>query len=80
RPLRNNGIGETPIHYQRAHLSPLSILESPIHLNKNTEWFTYPGVWTAYILIVFFSWLMVLSVLGTSPGIAWTIVHLTHFF
>ncbi|KAB2017040.1 hypothetical protein ES319_D08G132700v1 [Gossypium barbadense] len=52
----------------------------PTDLNKNTEWFTYPGVWTAYILIVFFSWLMVLSVFGTSPGIAWTIVHLTHFF
>ncbi|MBA0554032.1 hypothetical protein Golob_013165, partial [Gossypium lobatum] len=45
----------------------------PTDLNKNTEWFTYPGVWTAYILIVFFSWLMVLSVFGTSPGIAWTI-------
>lgn len=49
-------------------------------LNKNTEWFTYPGVWTTYILIVFFSWLIVLSVFGSSPGTSWTIVHLAHSF
>ncbi|KAK4373896.1 hypothetical protein RND71_004573 [Anisodus tanguticus] len=30
-------------------------------LNRNTEWFTYPGVWTIYIFILFFSWLVVLS-------------------
>ncbi|KAL3499176.1 hypothetical protein ACH5RR_038269 [Cinchona calisaya] len=47
-------------------------------LNRNTEWFTYPGVWTTYILILFFSWLMVLSVFGCSPGLAWSIVHLSH--
>lgn len=52
----------------------------PPDLNKNTEWFTYPGVWTTYILILFFSWLVVLSVLNCSPGIAWTVVHLTHAF
>ncbi|KAE8658541.1 F-box family protein isoform 1 [Hibiscus syriacus] len=54
--------------------------EPTTDLNKNTEWFTYPGVWSTYILIVFFSWLIVLSLLGTSPGTAWTIVHLSHFF
>ncbi|KAL0296390.1 UNVERIFIED_CONTAM: hypothetical protein Sradi_6691100 [Sesamum radiatum] len=51
----------------------------PTDLNRNTEWFTYPGVWTTYILILFFSWLVVLSVFGCSPGIAWTVVHLSHF-
>ena len=51
----------------------------PTDLNRNTEWFTYPGVWTTYILILFFSWLIVLSVLNCSPGLAWTIVHLSHF-
>ncbi|OAY73307.1 ORM1-like protein 3 [Ananas comosus] len=51
----------------------------PADMNKNTEWFMYPGVWTTYILILFFSWLLVLSVLGCSPGMAWTIVNLFHF-
>jgi uncharacterized membrane protein (DUF106 family) len=51
----------------------------PTDLNRNTEWFTYPGVWTTYILILFFSWLIVLSVLNCSPGLAWTIVHIAHF-
>ncbi|KAI3843363.1 hypothetical protein MKW98_001742 [Papaver atlanticum] len=51
----------------------------PPDLNKNTEWFMYPGVWTTYILIVFFAWLMVLSVFGCNPGMAWTIVNLAHF-
>ncbi|CAL5356341.1 unnamed protein product [Camellia sinensis] len=51
----------------------------PTDLNRNTEWFTYPGVWTTYILILFFSWLVVHSVFGCSPGMAWTIVHLCHF-
>ncbi|EPS68280.1 hypothetical protein M569_06491 [Genlisea aurea] len=50
----------------------------PTDLNKNTEWFTYPGVWTAYILILLFSWLVVLSVFGCSAGVAWTVVHLFH--
>ncbi|KAF3522535.1 hypothetical protein F2Q69_00048798 [Brassica cretica] len=48
-------------------------------VNRNTEWFTYPGVWTTYIIIIFFSWLLVLSVFHCSPGMAWTIVHLAHF-
>ncbi|XVF33132.1 hypothetical protein REPUB_Repub17cG0141900 [Reevesia pubescens] len=48
-------------------------------LNRNTEWFTYPGVWTTYILILFFSWLLVLSIFGCSPGMAWTVVNLSHF-
>ena len=46
----------------------------PADLNKNTEWFMYPGVWTTYILILFFSWLLVLSVFGCTPGTAWTVV------
>ncbi|KAL6126342.1 hypothetical protein ACLB2K_074393 [Fragaria x ananassa] len=51
----------------------------PADLNRNTEWFMYPGVWTTYILILFFSWLLVLSIFGCSPGMAWTIVNLSHF-
>ncbi|CAL5331851.1 unnamed protein product [Camellia sinensis] len=51
----------------------------PPDMNRNTEWFTYPGVWTTYILILFFSWLIVLSLFGCSPGMAWTIVNLSHF-
>nr|DAD36197.1 TPA_asm: hypothetical protein HUJ06_006837 [Nelumbo nucifera] len=39
----------------------------------------YPGVWTTYILILFFSWLVVLSLFGCTPGMAWTIVNLCHF-
>lgn len=50
----------------------------PTDLNRNTEWFTYPGVWTTYILILFFAWLVVLSVFGCSPGMAWTTVNLLH--
>jgi len=51
----------------------------PVDLNKNTSWFQYPGVWTIYIFILFFSWLVVLSLLGCTAGTAWTIVHLAHF-
>ncbi|EFJ31295.1 hypothetical protein SELMODRAFT_81257 [Selaginella moellendorffii] len=51
----------------------------PADLNKNTEWFQYPGIWTTYILIIFLSWLLVLSLLGCSVGTAWTIVNLVHF-
>ncbi|XXG77735.1 hypothetical protein AAC387_Pa08g1831 [Persea americana] len=51
----------------------------PPDLNKNTEWFLYPGVWTTYILILFISWLIVLSVFRCTPGMAWTIVNLAHF-
>lgn len=50
----------------------------PTDLNRNTEWFMYPGVWTTYILILFFAWLVVLSVSGCSPGMAWTTVNLCH--
>jgi hypothetical protein len=39
----------------------------------------YPGVWTTYILLLFFAWLLVLSVSACSPGIAWTVVNLAHF-
>lgn len=53
--------------------------EPPADLNRNTEWFMYPGVWTTYILILFFAWLLVLSIFGCSPGMAWTIVNLAHF-
>jgi len=51
----------------------------PVDINKNTEWFMYPGVWTTYILLLFFAWLLVLSVSGCSPGAAWTVVNLGHF-
>ncbi|RID66039.1 hypothetical protein BRARA_D01205, partial [Brassica rapa] len=36
-------------------------------VNRNTEWFTYPGVWTTCILILLFSWPLVLSVFHCSP-------------
>ena len=52
---------------------------APPDMNRNTEWFMYPGVWTTYILIIFFGWLAVLSVSGCSPGMAWTVVNLSHF-
>ncbi|XP_020263636.1 ORM1-like protein 1 isoform X1 [Asparagus officinalis] len=52
---------------------------TPPDVNKNTEWFMYPGVWTTYILILFFAWLIVLSLFRCTPGIAWTIVNLCHF-
>lgn len=51
----------------------------PVDVNKNTEWFMYPGVWTTYILLLFFAWLLVLSVSACSPGAAWTAVNLGHF-
>lgn len=51
----------------------------PPDMNRNTEWFMYPGVWTTYILIIFFGWLAVLSVSGCAPGMAWTVVNLSHF-
>lgn len=51
----------------------------PPDLNKNTSWFQYPGVWTTYILLIFFGWLLVLSVSGCSAGTAWSVTHLTHF-
>ncbi|KAL6993949.1 hypothetical protein U1Q18_012058, partial [Sarracenia purpurea var. burkii] len=52
---------------------------STTDLNRNKEWLTYPGVWKTYILIIFFSWLLVLSIFGCTPGMAWTIVSLAHF-
>uniref|UniRef100_A0A8R7PHS9 ORM1-like protein 3 n=4 Tax=Triticinae TaxID=1648030 RepID=A0A8R7PHS9_TRIUA len=51
----------------------------PPDLNKNTEWFMYPGVWTTYIFILFVSWLLILSIFGCTPGMAWTLVNLGHF-
>ncbi|KAL8170712.1 hypothetical protein V2J09_022516, partial [Rumex salicifolius] len=54
--------------------------EPSAELNKNTEWFSYPGVWTTYILLLFVPWLLLVSLLGCTPGIAWTVVHLLHFF
>ncbi|KAG8374553.1 hypothetical protein BUALT_Bualt10G0007400 [Buddleja alternifolia] len=39
----------------------------------------YPSVWTTYILLLFFSWLVILSVFSCSPDMAWTIVNLAHF-
>lgn len=51
----------------------------PMDMNKNTEWFLYPGVWTIYVLILLLSWLLVFSVFGCTPGMAWTLVNLFHF-
>ncbi len=52
---------------------------TPPDVNKNTSWFQYPGVWTTYILIIFISWLLILSVFGCDAGTAWTVVNLGHF-
>jgi hypothetical protein len=54
------------------------VVQSP-DVNKNTSWFQYPGVWITYILIIFISWLLILSVLRCDAGTAWTIVNLGHF-
>ncbi|KAJ7567770.1 hypothetical protein O6H91_01G006500 [Diphasiastrum complanatum] len=51
----------------------------PPDLNKNTSWLELPGIWTTYILILFISWLLILSVFGCSAGVAWTAVNLIHF-
>ncbi|KAL4193432.1 hypothetical protein AMTRI_Chr06g199330 [Amborella trichopoda] len=51
----------------------------PLVLN-NTTWLMYLGVWTTYILILFFSWLIIFFVFGCSTGPAWTIVNLTRFY
>ena len=51
----------------------------PPDLNKNTEWFMYLGVWTTHIFILFVSWLLILSIFGCTPGMAWTLVNLGHF-
>uniref|UniRef100_A0A453DVI4 Uncharacterized protein n=1 Tax=Aegilops tauschii subsp. strangulata TaxID=200361 RepID=A0A453DVI4_AEGTS len=51
----------------------------PLDLNKNTEWFMYLGVWTTHIFILFVSWLLILSIFGCTPSMAWTLVNLGHF-
>ncbi|XXG43288.1 hypothetical protein AAC387_Pa01g3357 [Persea americana] len=61
-------------------MAKLYVKTSPsVDLNKNTEWFTYPGVWTIYIVIVLISWLIAFFVLRCTTGTAWTIVNLCHF-
>ncbi|KAM3366262.1 hypothetical protein ACQJBY_015619 [Aegilops geniculata] len=39
----------------------------------------YLVVWTTYIFILFVSWLLILSIFGCTPGMAWTLVNLGHF-
>ncbi|XP_047324731.1 ORM1-like protein 1 [Impatiens glandulifera] len=56
-----------------------AMAKAPKDTNKNTEWCTYPGVWATYILILFSTWLVVLSLSGCSAGHAWTFVNLSHF-
>ena len=48
--------------------------------NKNTEWFSYPGIWTMYFLILLLVWLVALSVLGCTVAHAWIFVNTLHFF
>ena len=50
----------------------------PPDVNKNTEWFLYPGAWTMYFFAVLLAWLLILSVTGCSQGTAWTVVNLLH--
>ena len=50
----------------------------PPDVNKNTEWFLYPGAWTMYFFAVLLAWLFILSVSGCSQGTAWTAVNLLH--
>jgi len=52
--------------------------ELPPVLNKNTEWVSYPGFWSTYLLVIFAGWLVVLSFLRCGPGMAWSIVHIAH--
>lgn len=49
-----------------------------IGLSKNTKWPMYPRFWTTFIAILFFAWLLILSVSACTPVIAWTIVDLSH--
>lgn len=49
-------------------------------INKNTEWFSYPGIWTMYCLILFLVWLLPLSILGSTASHAWIFLNAIHFF
>ncbi|XP_022848845.1 uncharacterized protein LOC111371172 [Olea europaea var. sylvestris] len=58
---------------------PFSLRQAPPRMGQknpprmdrkcNTKWFTYPGIWAIYILILFFLWPVVLSVFGCPLGI-----------
>jgi len=46
----------------------------PVDMNKNTNWFSYPGIWSMYFIIVMLTWLLVLATAGCSVADAWIIV------
>lgn len=47
-------------------------------INKNTEWFSYPGIWTMYFLILLLVWLLALSVFRCSVSQAWMFLNTVH--
>ncbi|GJP42548.1 hypothetical protein CLOM_g2101 [Closterium sp. NIES-68] len=51
----------------------------PIDVNKNTAWFSYPGVWTTYLIIVVLVWLLILIVFQCSVASACVAVNIIHF-
>lgn len=53
--------------------------EEPEDVNKNTSWFSSPGVWSAYVLIVFLVWMLLQAALGCSGATAWVAVNALHF-
>ncbi|GBG84227.1 hypothetical protein CBR_g38199 [Chara braunii] len=58
---------------------PFVNVDLPAETNKNTSWTQYPGVWTSYIMIVLFSFWLVLAALQCDIGTAWNVVHSIHF-
>jgi hypothetical protein len=53
--------------------------DPPADTNKNTSWLQYPGIWTSYVLIIVFVWMLFVSLGGLASGVAWSYVHLLHF-
>lgn len=53
--------------------------EEPEDVNKNTAWFSSPGVWSTYVLVVLLVWLLLQAALGCSVASAWAAVNVLHF-
>lgn len=51
----------------------------PEDANKNTAWFSSPGVWSTYVLILLMTWLFVQAAAGFDPMTALVVVNATHF-
>ncbi|GAQ77913.1 ORMDL family protein [Klebsormidium nitens] len=83
-------IGAGVLHHREKPMSPKGLdylpkgpfvfhADPPADLNKNTSWLLYPGIWTSYVLIIGFVWMLFVSLGGVPSGLAWTYVHLLHF-